>query len=121
MKSKLNPKAAAHLKGAQLALVETALVGFVETVLGRSFTDEEIMRCGLHLDFTGSAVPTFQKDGNGFVKFYVWDCREVLALGFLDEENPLALSVCRLTEVDWTLPLTMSIRREKAARKDNLA
>jgi len=102
-----------HVQNAQLAIVEKALVAFVEDVDGRVPSDEEIMQEGHHVQFEANDLSIFEKDGKRFVGYYVWRFEHVVALSFMDR-NPLVLTIVRVAKEDWPPTLRLWIDKKKA-------
>lgn len=117
MNRRLNDKAAKHLRGAQLALVETALITFIEQCLGRVPSDEECLANGCHINVEGNELCMFEKDGKKLGQYYVWADKHVLALGFANPENPLELSVCQVREENYPLPVRLHVAKVRCKKE----
>jgi hypothetical protein len=96
---------------ARMHLVELALVEFVEEVDGKVPTDEEILREGFHVQFSDTPLSVYAKDGKRFVQYFVWRKSHVVALGFIDTNDLLALSIVRLAEEDWPTALRLYVEQ----------
>lgn len=108
----LRPEVIKQIENARLSVVETALVAFVEDVLGRVPTDEEILAKGRHYEFSKSPLGIYEIEGTRFHQFYCWEGKHVVAMGFLTPGAPLELSIVRVTEDQWPFMLKRAIGGE---------
>lgn len=92
---------ATQINHARLTIVETALIAFVESIDNRVPSDGEILAEGLHMQFAWSPLAVFEKDGWKFSQYYLWRRKHLVALGFLVEDNPLALKIVRVPDGEW--------------------
>ncbi len=104
---------AKQLEIARMSVMEYALLAFVEDLLGRVPSDDEIIRLGRHVQLADTPIATFEAAGKRFQKFFVWDDREVVAVGFLDPKKLLELYIVRVKEDDWPFALKANIEAHK--------
>lgn len=93
----------------QLALVEHALLSWLEEILGRVPSDEEIINLGHHYQFADTPLSVYEKEGFRFVRYFVWAGKECVALGFLKPLEPLALQIVRVKPEDWPAALRLAV------------
>lgn len=103
------PTMADQVINAQLAIVEHALLGWLEDVLGRVPSDDEILKFGRHHQFSYTPLSVYEKDGFHFIKYYVWAGKEVVALGFLKPLAPLEMQIVRVKPADWPAALRLAV------------
>lgn len=90
-----------QIHAARLHIVEQALVAFLEDVLDRVPTDDELETKGFHVQFAATPISTFTKEDRTFTQFYVWDRQHAVALGFLNSNDLLELSIVRVPREEW--------------------
>lgn len=103
---------AEQVNAARNHVLEHALLGFVEALIGRCPTNTEIEECGRHIQFSPTPLSVFEKNGHRWSQFYSWN-QEILAIGFLDSNNLLSLDVCRLRREDWPPALAAWIHQNR--------
>lgn len=95
------PDLAQQVSAARMHVLEMALIAFVEDVLGRVPSDDEILAKSFHVQFSDTPLSTFVKDGQRFVQFFVWDKTHCVAYGFLSERDLVELSIVRVPREEW--------------------
>jgi hypothetical protein len=100
---------AREITNAQLHIVEQALVAFLEDFLGRVPSDGEILKLGWHVNFADTPLAVYVKDGYRFHQYYVWDSKEVVAIGFLNPKAPIELQIVRVPHGEWPVALRITI------------
>ncbi len=98
---KKKPTLAEQILAAQAWVLERALIAYVEDLLGRVPSDDEIVQKGFHVNFSDTPLTVFEKDGQRFTRYFVWDKRHAVAYGFLDLKRPTTLSIVRLPDTKW--------------------
>jgi len=91
---------ARQVDAARLHVVEMAVLSFVEGLLGRVPTDAEAEANAAHITFAATPLSVYEKSGMRFSQYFAYG-REVMALGFLDTNDILALEACRVRRDDW--------------------
>lgn len=100
MTPKKQQEANKQIELAQMTLVERALVGMIEELDGRVPSDEEALRCGVHVWFVPTPLTVVESRGFRFSRYYVWRGKDAIALGFAPQQ-PLELHFVRLAREEW--------------------
>ena len=98
-----------NIEAARRNMIESQVVGFVEQILGRVPTDEEVVRLAHWVNFSHTPLTVFRKGDTEFHNYFVWDRREVLAHRFGTGKDALKLWICRLHRDNWPPALTAYI------------
>lgn len=109
---------AEQIKVARLAMVEHALVGFIEEIDGRIPDEETILREGIHLAMADSPLAIYEKAGQKFRRYYCWRRKHLIALGFLDGEQPLTLFTARVPDDKWPGAVTAYVGQHGIAPEE---
>lgn len=117
MKPKPHPDLAKQIESARMHVLEMALVAFVEDVLGRVPSDEEILSKSFHAAFSDTPLSVYEKDGKRFVQFFVWNKEHAVAYGFLHPKDLIALSIVRVPREEWPGALAAYTAQRKQTRE----
>lgn len=90
-----------QVHGARTEVLEQALLAFVEDVLGRVPSDDEIITKSFNVQFSDTPLSTYVKDGKRFTRYYVWGRQHCVAYGFLDTKRLIDLSIVRVPREEW--------------------
>lgn len=106
-----------RVNAARLSILEHALVGYVEEIDGHVPTDDEILGEGMHVEMAG-VLGIYEHEGHTFHQFYCWRKRHLLAIGFLDEANPLTLYIARVPDDEWPFAVKNFVEQSKGEPGD---
>lgn len=103
---------------ARVHVLEMALVAFVEDVLGRVPSDEEILKKSFHVNFSDTPISTFARDGVRLTQFFVWDATHAVAYGFVNPQDPTALTIVRIQREQWPAAVVAFTAQWKARKEE---
>lgn len=118
MKPKNRPDLATQLLNARLAILERALIAFIEHVDDKVPTDEEILREGFHLTFSDTPLTVVVREPLRFTQYYVWRGKHVVGYGFLNEQRVTDLSVVRLPDDEWPAAVCAAVEKWSDKQKE---
>lgn len=99
----------AQLHAAQLVLVERTLVGWLEQLLGRVPSDDEVLSAGYHVAFAPTELATYRHQGVSFCRYYVFRHEHAMALGL----NAGGLHYAEIPITDWPIALKFYVENRK--------
>jgi hypothetical protein len=91
---------AKQVDAARLHVVEMCALAFIEGLLGRVPTEAELEANAVHIPFSSTPLTVYEKSGIRFCNYFAYG-REVIALGFHNSNDILALQTCRVARDDW--------------------
>lgn len=114
MNEKRKQEIAKQIEIARMSVLENALVAFVEDIDNRVPTDTEILAEGRHISFPDNALGILEVDEKRFHQYFLWRRDHVVAIGFLNKEQPLELYIVRVAEDDWPFALKCMVKLIKS-------